>query len=281
MARRMPTAAEYRNAQRVTGMRDVDIADVRDITRRGLKAPAPARKRGKVKSRSRIVTQAKPKATPKPNLPSATTKPSGPRDTGGRASNDPRSPAEIKEAQNLSKQRFYTGQKVKIGENGSVIADEAPKRGLSEQEQAAVKKAVGNTEGPKYNSPLLHALKNGHKKTADKRPHDSIQSVNPDTSQNAQHERIMSVLGKNQTGRNWAAGSVLSSAALTLLSGKTNKGENRFNKMLHLGNNKGARKAMLAAVAREVAKDVAPDAALGYGLGTLKDNISKRPFRRN
>ena len=131
MARRMPTAAEYRNAQRVTGMRDVDIADVRDITRRGLKAPAPApaRKRGKVRSRKKIVTQSKPKVAPKPTLTPAqkvaVLKASRPdsrptadeMDVLGRAGGSPP----------VSNKPLAVQQKVKVDEHGGVNANDAPK----------------------------------------------------------------------------------------------------------------------------------------------------------
>lgn len=175
MARRMPTAAEYRNAQRVTGMRDVDIADVRDITRRGLKAPAPApaRKRGKVRSRKRIVTQSKPKPTPKPTLTPAQKvaglKASRPdsrptadeMDVLGRAGGTPP----------VSNKPLAVQQKVKVDEHGGASANDAPKAKSVEATpsnskprraaQAAIAGA-GLTGFTSVGTALAHKTRQGH-----------------------------------------------------------------------------------------------------------------------
>ena len=154
MARRMPTAAEYRNAQRVTGMRDVDIADVRDITRRGLKAPAPARKRGKVKSRSRIVTQAKPKATPaqkvaklKAAKPDSRPTPDEMDVLGRAGQNAP-----------TSNKPLAVKQKVKVDGYGGMSANEAPK--LTEENKKTLNRLVNNAKAKqgKTSSPAFKTI---------------------------------------------------------------------------------------------------------------------------
>ena len=170
MARKMPTAAEYRNAQRVTGMKDVDIADVRDITRRGLKAPVPVRKRVKTKTKPkakpRLITVNKPKAKPVPKpqptpaqkvaqIPAA--KPNNGTtaeelDVIGRAGKNPTPPPPP------------VKQKVKVDEHGGMSANDSPTPKPIAKSRAA-RAAIGGTGATGFTSvgtALAHKTRQGH-----------------------------------------------------------------------------------------------------------------------
>ena len=131
MARKMPTAAEYRNAQRVTGMKDVDIADVRDITRRGLKAPVPARKRGKVKTKTkpRLVTVNKPKPAlkPQPTAAQKVAKISAAKPNNGVTAEELDVIGRAGKNAPVSTKPLAVAQKVKVDEHGGMSANDAPK----------------------------------------------------------------------------------------------------------------------------------------------------------
>lgn len=132
MARRRPVSrSEYRNAQRVTGKKDVDLADARDIRAKGIKAPAaPSRPR-----RSRKTKTAPPapkKKVPTPQYPTANARPvdddptkAHPR-TGGKVGEAPKPRAEFNPDRTPPPLGGFR-QKVKVDEHGGVSANETPK----------------------------------------------------------------------------------------------------------------------------------------------------------
>lgn len=154
MARRRPVSrSDYRNAQRVTGKKDVDLADARDIRARGIKAPAaPSRPRRSRKS----APPAPKKKTPAPQYPTVNSRPidddptkAHPR-TGGMVGEAPKPRAEFDPSRTPPPLGGFR-QKVKVDEHGGMSANETPAPKFNAREFA--KNAAGDDWANRRNVP--------------------------------------------------------------------------------------------------------------------------------
>ncbi len=130
MARRRPVSrSDYRNAQRVMGKKDVDLADARDIRARGIKAPAaPSRPRRSRKTRT--APPAPKKKVPTPQYPTVNTRPvdddptKAHLRTGGKVGEAPKPRAEFDPGKTPPPMGGPWRQKVKVDEYGGTSANE-------------------------------------------------------------------------------------------------------------------------------------------------------------
>lgn len=216
MARRRPVSrSEYRNAQRVTGKKDVDLADVRDIRARGIKAPV-ALSRPRRNRKTRTAPAAPKKKVSAPQYPTVNSRPvdddptKAHLRTGGRVGEAPKPRAEFDPSRTPPPLGGFR-QKVKVDEHGGVSANETPK--------------------PKTLSPADRAQFDVWDKMRENeaRKHDSIQPLNAHTSRREKRNEVLSsVLPNASLG---AQVGVLGAA----INSTTAKGKNRFKLLTGFG----------------------------------------------
>jgi len=278
MARRRPVSrSEYRNAQRVTGKKDVDLADVRDIRAKGIKAPvAPSRPRRSRKTRT--APAAPKKKVPAPQYPTVNSRPvdddptKAHLRTGGRVGEAPKPRAEFDPSRTPPPLGGFR-QKVKVDEHGGVSANEAPKPktpvDLPKPKFNArefAKNAAGddwaNRRNVPYNprkDPDIQDLMNKRKSSTIERP----------TIFNSKNEARKQFEGAMSVGHSLGLG-------IGVLGASTKTGKTSYDYLLGNGMRK-ASGAVATTVARGLTKHAVKSGAAGAVIGPAVNTLRSIP----
>lgn len=269
MARRRPVSrSDYRNAQRVMGKKDVDLADARDIRARGIKAPAaPSRPRRSRKTRT--APPAPKKKVPAPQYPTVNSRPvdddptkAHPR-TGGRVGEAPKPRSEFNPDRTPPPLGGFR-QKVKVDEHGGMSANETPKPKFDAHEFA--KNAAGDDWANRRNVPYNPRKDPDIQDLMNKRKSSEIQKP---TIFNSKNEARKQFDAATSVGHSLGLG-------IGVLGAATKTGKNSYDYLLGNGMRK-ASGAVATTVARGLTKHAVKSGAAGAVIGPAVNTIRSVP----